>query len=99
MQLFEHLQDLSVIAYSSPDEAMDQLRYLMTAYVKPSREYYVALCLKDPGLNPLYHCNSEALVSIILFAMPPMPFWHYHISLLPMQQLLSSHGAVVCDPH
>ena len=81
MQLFEHLQDLSVIAYSSPDEAMDQLRYLMTAYVKPSREYYVALCLKDPGLNPLYLYNLEALVSIILFAIPPVPFWQVTISL------------------
>ena len=80
MHLFGHLQDLSVIAYSSPDEAMDQLRYLMMTYVKSSREYYVALCLKDPGLNPLYLYNLEALGSVLLFAMPPVPFWQVTIS-------------------
>ena len=35
-------------------KAWTNYKYLMTGYVKPLREYYVSLCLKDPGSIPLY---------------------------------------------
>ena len=35
-------------------KAWTNYKYLMMGYVKPLREYYVALCLKDSGSIPLY---------------------------------------------
>ena len=47
-------------------------KYLMIAYLKPSRKYYVALCLKNPG-SLHWWFGGLGLGSFVCTA--PVPFW------------------------
>ena len=68
-------------------------------YVKSLREYYVALCLKDPDLIPDYLMIWRPWAPFLCFNCPAVFLASYHSSFPLVQQLLSSHVAVVCDKH
>ena len=47
---------------------------LMMAYGGLWREFCAALCVRDPGFRPPYHCALGALGSVPLFALRQLPF-------------------------
>ena len=40
--------------------------FMMMAYVKTSREFYVAMCLKNAGFSPLYVLEALGSVTLII---------------------------------
>ena len=103
MQLFEHLQGLSFIAYSSPDKAMDHLQVFDDGLVYQALKRILLCCSVSRRfwLLPLFTFTIWKLwAPFLCLTLSLLPFWQVTIrsSFSLVQQLLSSHGAMVCDP-
>ena len=62
----------------------------MMVYVKPLREYYITLCLKDPGSISIYLMIQKPLAPFLCLQCHVATLIGYHSSLPLRQQLLST---------